>query len=118
MNKWYRSAPVKGVLLLVQHVLVVLAVISLVWLAAYPGMTQDIFSGETETSYARSEGFGQQAYYDSQSILNALADKDDLETDGQLDENKLVDATQDIFQERIKTAWRTPSASWWTGERG
>ena len=91
MNKWYRSAPVKGVLLLVQHVLVVLAVISLVWLAAYPGMTQDIFSGETETSYARSEGFGQQAYYDSQSILNALADKDDLETDGQLDENKLVD---------------------------
>ena len=60
MNKWYRSAPVKGVLLLVQHVLVVLAVISLVWLAAYPGMTQDIFSGETETSYARSEGFGQQ----------------------------------------------------------
>ena len=55
MNKWYRSAPVKGVLLLVQHVLVVLAVISLVWLAAYPGMTQDIFSGETETSYANGE---------------------------------------------------------------
>lgn len=91
MNKWYKSAPIKGVLLLVQHVLVVLAVISLVWLAAYPGMAQDIFSGKSEASYARSEGFGQQAYYDSQSILNALADKGDLETDGKLDENKLVD---------------------------
>ena len=45
MNKWYKSAPIKGVLLLVQHVLVVLAVISLVWLAAYPGMAQDIFQG-------------------------------------------------------------------------
>ena len=50
MNKWYKSAPIKGVLLLVQHVLVVLAVISLVWLAAYPGMAQDIFSGKSEAS--------------------------------------------------------------------
>ncbi len=91
MNKWYQSAPVKGVLLLVQHVLVVLTVISLVWLVAYPGTAQDIFSGKSEAGYARSEGFGQQVYDDSQSILNALADKGDLETDGELDENKLVD---------------------------
>ena len=91
MKNWYKSAPVKGALLLIQHVLVILAVISLVWLAAYPGLYQDIFSGSSAKSYDGSDGFGQQAYYDSQSILNALADKDQLETDGKLDENKLVD---------------------------
>ena len=90
MNKWYRSAPVKGALLLIQQVLVVLAVVGLAWLSAYPGLAQDIVSG-SEGGYSQSEGFGQRVYWDSQNIISAVADKDGLETDGKLDETKLVD---------------------------
>ena len=46
MNKWYRAAPVKGILLLVQHALVVLVTVSLIWMAAYPGLAGDIVSGK------------------------------------------------------------------------
>ena len=75
MNKWYRSAPVKGALLLIQQVLVVLAVVGLVWLSAYPGLAQDIVSG-SEGGYSQSEGFGQRVYWDSQNIISAVADKE------------------------------------------
>lgn len=91
MKNWYKSAPVKGVLLLIQHVLVVLTAVSIMWLVAYPGLVQDIVSGGSTDGYAQSEGFGQQVFYDSQSILQALSCRQDLETDGQPDQNKLVD---------------------------
>lgn len=91
MNKWYRSAPAKGVLLVLQQVFVVLVVVSLIWLAAYPGLSEDIVSGKKEDSYADSEGFGKQSYWYAQDLLSAISDKDDLETDGTLDTNKLVD---------------------------
>ena len=92
MNKWYRSAPVKGALLLNPSQVpgMVLAVVGLVWLSAYPGLAQDIVSG-SEGGYSQSEGFGQRVYWDSQNIISAVADKDGLETDGKLDETKLVD---------------------------
>ena len=42
MKNWYKSAPLKGILLVIQHVLVILAAVSFVWLAGYPGIKQDI----------------------------------------------------------------------------
>ena len=101
MNKWYRAAPVKGILLLVQHALVVLVTVSLIWMAAYPGLAGDIVSGKKAAAYDRSEGFGQQVYWDAQDILRAISDKDDLETDGKLDENKLVDIEEICANGRI-----------------
>lgn len=91
MNKWYRAAPVKGVLLLLQQVFVILVVVSLIWLAVYPGLSEDIVSGKKGDTYADSEGFGKQSYWYAQDLLSAIADKDDLETDGSLNTDKLAD---------------------------
>ena len=69
MKNWYKSAPLKGVLLVIQHVLVVLAAISLIWLATYPGITQDILSQKDIKNYEETEGFGIQVFSDSQLYI-------------------------------------------------
>ncbi len=91
MNKWYKSGLTKGILIVLQHVLVVLAVISVVWIAVYPGLAQDMISGKRAKAYDDSEAFGRQVSYDSQSILHAIGYKEALGTDGTLDEKKIVD---------------------------
>lgn len=91
MKNWYKSAPLKGVLLVIQHVLVVLAAISLIWLATYPGITQDILSQKDIKNYEETEGFGIQVFSDSQQALYMLLETEELETDGKIDENKIVD---------------------------
>lgn len=91
MKNWYKSAPVKGVLLVIQHVLVVLAAVSLIWLVTYPGITQDILSQKEIKNYEETEGFGIQVFSDSQQALVMLLEAEELETDGEIDENKIVD---------------------------
>ena len=91
MKDWYKSAPLKGILLVIQHVLVVLAAVSLVWMAAYPGITQDILSEKNTKNYEESQGFGREVLYDSQNTLAMIVEKEQLETNGKLDENKIVD---------------------------
>lgn len=91
MNKWYKSGLTKGILIVLQHVLVVMAVISIVWIAVYPGLAQDMLSGERAKTYDSSEAFGRQVSYDSQSILSAIGYREALGMDGELDEKKVVD---------------------------
>ena len=91
MKNWYKSAPLKGILLVIQHVLVILAAVSFVWLAAYPGITQDILSEKNVENYEESQGFGREVLADSQNALAILMEKEQLETNGKLDENKIVD---------------------------
>lgn len=91
MKNWYKSAPVKGVLLVIQHVLVVLAAVSLIWLVTYPGITQDILSQKEIKNYEETGGFGIQVFSDSQQALVMLLEAEELETDGEIDENKIVD---------------------------
>lgn len=91
MKNWYKSTPVKGILLVIQHVLVVLAAISLIWLVTYPGITQDILSQKEIKNYEETEGFGIQVFSDSQRALVMLLEAEELETDGEIDENKIVD---------------------------
>ena len=55
MNKWYRSAPVKGALLLIQQVLVVLAVVGLAWLSAYPALPRTLSPGQKEDTASQRD---------------------------------------------------------------
>lgn len=91
MKKWYRSAQMKGILLVVQHILAVLAGISLTWLVVYLGVTQDMLSEKNVKNYEDTETFGAEVRSDSQNVLSMLLEMKELETNGQIDENKIVD---------------------------
>lgn len=91
MNKWYRSSLTKGILIVLSHVFAVAAVISLIWIAAYPGLTQDILSGKKAKTYQESEGFSNQILFDSEQIWLNIRHQAMLETDGKLDEKRIVD---------------------------
>lgn len=91
MKKWYKSGPVKGILLVIQNLLVVLVVVSIAWVFSYPGLSGDIISGKQQKSYADTNGFGRQFISDSAVILAAVDSKQELEADGKIDMDKIVD---------------------------
>lgn len=104
MNKWYKSGLTKGILIVLQQVMVVLVVVSLVWIVIYPGLAQDILSGEKARTYEDSEGFSNQVFLDSQHILAYIRHKDMLETEGKLDEKKIVDIEEFYTKGTISNA--------------
>lgn len=91
MNKWYRSGLVKGILIVLQHVFVVITVISIIWIMAYPGLMQDMVFGKKAQEYKDSEGFSSQVTNDSFEILQGIYYGKQLETDGVYNGKKIVD---------------------------
>ena len=51
MNKWYKSGLAKGILIVAAHVLSVTLVISILWMASYPDVAEDMLSGKKTGNY-------------------------------------------------------------------
>ncbi len=88
---WYRSGVVKGILVVIAHILAVILTVSMLWILAYPGALQDTVSGEKAETYSESEGFTQQVFWDMSDILHNIALQDQMETDGKYDGTRIVD---------------------------
>lgn len=92
MNKWYQSAPCKGILIVLEHVMAVVMLVSLVWTLTYPG--GDIGNAlleKTKKNYDDTKGFEEQLMRGAGNIVWAAPQTDKFEADGEFDENRIVD---------------------------
>lgn len=101
MNKWYKSGLAKGILIVAAHVLSVTLVISILWMASYPDVAEDMLSGKKTGNYLDTEGFSKKVYSESMEILHLLGMKRQIETEGQLDGDKIVDVEEYFNNNRI-----------------
>lgn len=105
MRHWYKSAPMKGILLILEHIFAVLAVLCIVFVLIYPGQEygkniNDLSKGE----YQETRGFEANVQTAAHSILNQISRQENLETEGKFDTEKQVDiieyADSGKFQEK------------------
>ena len=101
MKHWYKSAPMKGILLILEHIFAVLAVLCVVILI-YPGQEygknlNDLSKGE----YKETRGFEENLQSASHTILNQIDLQKNFETDGKYDANKLVDIMAYMDSQKI-----------------
>ena len=89
-NKWYRGKLVKGMLAAFAHVLAVLLIISMLWIWACPSAAEDALEGKN-VEYEDSDMLSSHMFSDARQIVRGIQIKENLETDGVHDENKLVD---------------------------
>lgn len=92
MRHWYKSAPMKGILLILEHIFAVLAVLCIVFVLIYPGQEygkniNDLSKGE----YQETRGFEANVQTAAHSILNQISRQENLETEGKFDTEKQVD---------------------------
>lgn len=92
MNKWYQSAPCKGILIVLEHVLAVVTAVCLVWTLTYPagGLSAAVLE-KPKKDYSDSKGFQDQLQNIAGIIVWAEPMSKQFETDGAYDENKVVD---------------------------
>lgn len=88
-NKWYRSRGIKSLLIVIMHIALVLIVIGTIFFGNY-------FHGDVEsmikvTSYTETKSFSNEVYMESLEIIQGLAGKENLEKNGKLDTDKIVD---------------------------
>lgn len=89
-NKWYRSGLVKGLLIMIMHVMAVLLVISMLWILACPSAAEGVLENE-EVDYEESKALNDLICRDCWNIISGLQAKKELEPDGVFAEDKIVD---------------------------
>lgn len=92
MRHWYKSAPMKGILLILEHILAVVAVMCMVFVLVYPGQEygrkmKDLSKGD----YKETRGFENYLKESAYNILGQLPWQENLETNGEYNPDKLVD---------------------------
>ena len=92
MNKWYKSAPCKGVLLFLEHLFAAVASVCFVWLVTcyMAGGLTAIFD-KPEKEYADSKMFEEQLQGVVADVVWAEPRMDEFETEGIYDSNKIID---------------------------
>lgn len=92
MNKWYSSAPCKGILLVLEHILVAAAVLSFVWMAGYPTENiSGIMLEKPQDDYADSKTFEKELKSTMADIISMEGWTSEFETDGAYNPDKIVD---------------------------
>lgn len=90
MNKWYRSAPCKGVLVVLEHIFAAILVVCIFWVLSYPAANlDDMLYADRE--YEDSQAFETRFLSAANEIAWARPLLREFETDGAFDEAKLVD---------------------------
>ncbi|MEG2305029.1 MAG: histidine kinase dimerization/phospho-acceptor domain-containing protein [Lachnospiraceae bacterium] len=91
MNKWYKSAPCKGILIVIAHISVVITMVSVVWLLAVQGLNNGKISEISKEEYQQTSAFSRKIQAASREILDQINGCQNFETEGVYDENRLVD---------------------------
>ena len=91
-NKWYQSAPCKGILIVLEHILAVVMITCLVFTFSYPGDNlAGILFEKPHKKYDQSKGFTDKLMSAANDIMAAEGYDSNFETEGKYDENRIVD---------------------------
>ena len=90
-RQWYKTSFVKGILIVLEHIFLITATISVLWLVIYPALRSEIFTGNTPDKYEDTNSFNEQLRANSNQIINGISMKDRFETDGVYNPKKIVD---------------------------
>lgn len=91
-NKWYQSAPCKGILIVLEHILAVVMITCLVFTFSYPGDNlAGILFEKPHEKYEQSKGFTDKLMSAANDIAAAEGYDSNFETEGKYDENRIVD---------------------------
>ena len=91
-NKWYQSAPCKGILIILEHILAVVMITCLVFTFSYPGDDlAGILFENPHKKYDQSKGFTDKLMSAANDITAAEGYDSHFETEGKYDENRIVD---------------------------
>ena len=91
-NKWYQSAPCKGILIVLEHILAVVMITCLVFTFSYPGDNlAGILFEKPHKKYDQSKGFTDKLMSAANDITAAEGYDSNFETEGKYDENRIVD---------------------------
>ena len=96
-HQWYKSSFTKGLLVIAEHILLVTAVVSFLWLAVYPMLKNEIFTGNSPDTYEETTSFTEQLRSISQQVVSGIGMCARFETDGKYDPDKIVDI-QDYYE--------------------
>lgn len=88
---WYKTNLTKMVLVILEHILVIALVLSFLWLVSYPALREEVFEGDAARKYEDSAGFAVQMESRSEQVLNGISASNFFETNGKLDEEKIID---------------------------
>lgn len=90
-HQWYKSTLAKSILIVLEHILLVIIVISFLWLMSYPVLRGDVLVGQRPQKYEDTTNFNEQLRSCSYEIVNAIGMRELFETDGEYDPQRIVD---------------------------
>lgn len=102
MNKWYKSAPCKGILLVLEHVLAAVMMVCLVWMLGYQGTNMiRMLTEKPKKQYEDTMAFEDQLQQIATEVIWEESQSDNFLTDGKIDEDKLVDVETYLEKNQI-----------------
>lgn len=90
-QKWYQTGVVKAVLVILAHISVIMLAVGFVWMISYPALREEIFTGEHAKKYEDTRTFTSEVRDYSFQVVRGISAKPVFETDGNYDEDKIVD---------------------------
>lgn len=92
MKNWYKKPVTKGILLLLAHITAVFAVLSMVIILSFSGsLGSENFLKTSGRPYEESSSFKNMVYDATWEVMEGIAMKNNFESDGKYNPNKLVD---------------------------
>ena len=92
MKNWYKRPATKGLLVLLAHILVVSAVLSISILLSFSwNLGSMSFLQNSSKPYEESTGFKNMIYRASSDVMEIIAMKNKYGSEGKYDPNKVVD---------------------------
>ncbi len=90
-QQWYGSKTVKGLLIILAHVLSVTSVICFLWAMSYPAFVREVFSGSGASEYEDTDIFKNRLIELNCEVMSGLEVQELFETDGVYDPQKIID---------------------------
>lgn len=103
-SKKYRSSLVKGILIILAHVMVIVMACIMGWILAYPSVGMEAFRSKPAKEYQDSVGFQELMNSYSYHVAEKVQAKQLFETNGEVDKDRLIDietfeAERDFLQD-------------------
>lgn len=90
-HQWYKSAPAKGILIVLTHVLVVAIAAGFVWIMSYPMLRTEVLAGRAAEKYEDTVSFERDLRNVSGNVFEGIRSKKLLEVDGGYTLDRIVD---------------------------
>lgn len=100
-RQWYKTSFTKGILIILEHIFLIAAIVSILWLAAYPAVRSEIFAGNAPERYEDTNSFNEQLRSASNLMIAGIQVKERFETDGVYDPEKIVDIQEYYENSRV-----------------